>query len=63
MFQPVAQGALPTLFAAMATGAQPGRYDGPDRLGETREHPTLANVPPKAENRDVAPPLWNVSQD
>lgn len=63
LFQPVAQGALPTLFAATAAEAQPGRYYGPDRMGETRGHPTLAKVPPKAEDKAVAARLWQLSEE
>ncbi|NJC34579.1 NAD(P)-dependent dehydrogenase (short-subunit alcohol dehydrogenase family) [Sphingomonas jejuensis] len=62
LFQPVAQGALPTLFAATATDAVPGGYYGPDRLAETRGHPTAAKVPPQARDEAVAERLWRVSE-
>lgn len=61
LFQPVAQGALPTLFAATAPEAQGGRYYGPDRLSETRGHPTLARVPSQANDVAAASRLWEAS--
>lgn len=58
LFQPAAQGALPTLFAATSTQARGGFYYGPDQLGETRGHPTVANVPPQALDASIAARLW-----
>jgi len=58
LFQPVAQGALPTLFAATAPEALGGQYYGPDRLGETRGHPTFARIPPQALETKAAVRLW-----
>lgn len=62
LFQPVWQGALPTLFAATAPGAKPGGYYGPDRLSETRGHPAPARIPPRALDQDVAARLWTESE-
>lgn len=62
LFQPAAQGALPTLFAAAAAQAQGGVYYGPDRLGETRGHPAVSRIPPQALDRDGAARLWTVSE-
>lgn len=62
LFQAPAQGALPTLFAATAAQAMPGAYYGPDRLNEMRGAPTLATVPPKAEDVSVAGRLWDLSE-
>ncbi|OED00712.1 oxidoreductase [Rhizobium sp. YK2] len=62
LFQPVAQGALPTLFAATSPKAKGGGYYGPDRLGETRGHPTEAQVPKKAMEKHVAHKLWEISE-
>lgn len=62
LFQPVWQGALPTLYAATAPQARPGAYYGPDRLGETRGYPSPSRVPPQAEDRAVAERLWQVSE-
>lgn len=62
LFQPPAQGALPTLFAATAAQAQGGGYYGPDRLGETRGHPSAARVPRQATQADDAARLWTESE-
>ncbi len=62
LFQPVAQGALPTLYAATDPQAQPGGYYGPDRLWETRGFPTAAKVPPQALDQTVSERLWQVSE-
>lgn len=62
LFQPVWQGALPTLYAATSPDARPGGYYGPHALGETRGYPTDAKVPPQAEDRSVAERLWRVSE-
>ncbi|MBR1125125.1 SDR family oxidoreductase [Bradyrhizobium lablabi] len=61
LFQPPAQGALPTLFAATSPDAVPGGYYGPDKLGETRGSPAVARVPPQADDDAVASRLWDVS--
>ena len=61
LFQPPAQGALPTLYAATAADVMPGGYYGPDRLGETRGSPAVARVPPQADDDAVASRLWDVS--
>ncbi|MDQ0996309.1 NAD(P)-dependent dehydrogenase (short-subunit alcohol dehydrogenase family) [Phyllobacterium ifriqiyense] len=62
LFQPAAQGALPTLFAATSAEARGGSYYGPDKLGETRGHPTLAKIPPQALEKHVAHRLWQMSE-
>jgi NAD(P)-dependent dehydrogenase (short-subunit alcohol dehydrogenase family) len=62
LFQPAAQGALPTLFAATAQEASPGGYYGPDRFNETRGHPRAAKLPPQALDQSVASRLWQVSE-
>ena len=62
LFQPAAQGALPTLFAATAQQARGGAYCGPDGLGELRGHPSAAQVPPQARDHDVAAALWSASE-
>lgn len=62
LFQPADRGALPTLFAATAPGAEPGGYYGPDRLGETRGWPAPAKVPPRAADAAAAARLWEVSE-
>lgn len=63
LFQPAAQGALPTLFAATSPDARGGKYYGPDRLSETRGHPGEAAIPAAALDMQVARRLWEVSED
>lgn len=62
LFQPAAQGALPTLFAATSAQARGGAYYGPDKLGETRGYPVAARVPPQATEADSAARLWAESE-
>lgn len=62
LFQPAAQGALPTLFAATSPQAQGGVYYGPDKLGETRGYPAVAKIPPQALDTSVAARLWIESE-
>jgi|TARA_A100001391_G_scaffold160443_1_gene119099 NAD(P)-dependent dehydrogenase (short-subunit alcohol dehydrogenase family) len=63
LFQPAAQGALPTLYAATAPQAKPGAYYGPNGLSETRGHPAPSKIPPQATDRAVAERLWDVSEE
>jgi NAD(P)-dependent dehydrogenase (short-subunit alcohol dehydrogenase family) len=62
LFQPQAQGALPTLFAATSPDAQGGMYYGPNKMSETRGLPAVAKIPVQAEDRDVSLKLWEVSK-
>ena len=62
LFQPAAQGALPTLYAATSPEAVDGAYYGPDSLGETRGYPALAKIPPQAMDAAVARRLWDESE-
>lgn len=62
LFQPAAQGVLPTLFAATSPQARPGTYYGPASLGETRGRPALARTPPQALDRAAAVRLWRYSE-
>lgn len=63
LFQPVPQGALPTLFAATDRQAKPGGYYGPQGFFEMRGEVGEANVPAAALDRTVAARLWDVSQE
>jgi NAD(P)-dependent dehydrogenase (short-subunit alcohol dehydrogenase family) len=63
LFQPAAQGALPTLHAATAPEATPGAYYGPHALGETRGYPVLSKTPEQATDKAVARRLWQVSEE
>lgn len=62
LFQPASQGALPTLFAATAPDARKGGYYGPDRLSETRGHPSEAKSPAASLDANAASRLWELSE-
>ncbi|MDX6804880.1 SDR family oxidoreductase [Terrihabitans rhizophilus] len=62
LFQPVPQGALPTLFAATSPDAKKGGYYGPDRLRETRGFPAEAKFPKAALDAAGASRLWEISE-
>ena len=62
LFQPAAQGALPTLYAASSPFALSGGYYGPMRLGETRGAPGPAAIPVQARDEAVAARLWAESE-
>lgn len=63
LFQPAAQGALPTLYAATAPEAEGGMYYGPNKLMETRGFPAVAKIPVQAKDADVSMRLWELSQE
>jgi NAD(P)-dependent dehydrogenase (short-subunit alcohol dehydrogenase family) len=62
LFQPAAQGALPTLYAATMPDAKQGGYYGPSRLQELRGFPKEAAVPKEALELHVARRLWDISE-
>lgn len=62
LFQPVAQGALPTLFSATSPKAKPGIYYGPHALGETRGYPKEASIPKYALDSEASKQLWEISE-
>jgi len=62
VFQPAAQGALPTLFAATSPQATGGSYYGPNGFHETRGFPALATIPKQALDLQTAARLWAVSE-
>ncbi|AVF04774.1 MULTISPECIES: SDR family oxidoreductase [Devosia] len=62
LFQPAAQGALPTLYAATAPDAEGGGYYGPNGLSETRGYPAPSKVPQQALDKAVAGRLWTLSE-
>ena len=62
-YEPAAQGALPTLFAATSPDARSGLYYGPDKLGEVRGSPAVAKVPPQAQDTHAAARLWTLSEE
>lgn len=63
LFQPPAQGALPTLYAATSPDAKGGVYYGPNKMGETRGFPAIAKIPTQAKDLKVAVKLWEISQE
>lgn len=62
LFQPPAQGALPTLYAATSPDASGGSYYGPNKMGETRGFPAIAKIPEQAKNLAVSLKLWEITQ-
>lgn len=62
LFQPPAQGALPTLYAATSPDARGGSYYGPNKMGETRGFPAIAKIPEQAEDLAVSLKLWEITQ-
>ncbi|MEH6682726.1 MAG: SDR family oxidoreductase [Sediminicola sp.] len=62
LFQPPAQGALPTLYAATSPDAKGGVYYGPNKMGETRGFPAIAKIPEQAKDLNVSLKLWEISQ-
>lgn len=63
LFQPSAQGALPTLYAATSPEAKGGVYYGPNKMFETRGFPSVAKIPAQAEDVNVSLKLWDTSQE
>lgn len=57
-----AQGALPTLYAAVVD-LPGGAYVGPDGFSEMRGHPTLVGRSAAASDLDVAARLWTASEE
>jgi len=55
-------GALPTLFAAVAPTAEPGGYYGPGGLFHLKGAPTVAKIPAAAKDRAVAKRLWDQAE-
>jgi NAD(P)-dependent dehydrogenase (short-subunit alcohol dehydrogenase family) len=60
--QDAAQGALPTLFAAVAPEAVAGGYYGPDGFQELKGYPVSAKIAPAAKDAAVAQRLWTETE-
>ena len=60
--QDAAHGALPTLFAAVASQAVPGGYYGPDGLFELKGFPKVVEIPSRAQNLTDAERLLTEAQ-
>jgi NAD(P)-dependent dehydrogenase (short-subunit alcohol dehydrogenase family) len=63
LFQPVPQGALPTLMAATDPHAKRGGYYGPQGMFEIRGRPGEASAPVQSLDVAVARRLWEVSEE
>lgn len=61
--QSAQQGALPTVYAAVAPGVAGGSYFGPSGVGELRGHPVPVGMTRAARNAHDAQRLWAVSQE
>jgi NAD(P)-dependent dehydrogenase (short-subunit alcohol dehydrogenase family) len=62
LFHAPAAGALPTLYAATSTGAQPGGYYGPQGFMDMKGPPGPAKTMPQAKDLAAARQLWDVSE-
>ena len=62
LFQPVPQGALPSLFAATAPHAEGGVYYGPDGRAELSGFPAKARIPAPATDEAACRRLWEKSE-
>jgi len=60
--QDAAHGALPTLYAAVASEAQPGGYYGPDSMFEMKGNPVAVSIAKAAQDPAVAKRLWTVTE-
>jgi NAD(P)-dependent dehydrogenase (short-subunit alcohol dehydrogenase family) len=58
LYQPGAQGALPTLYAATSPQAEAGAYYGPAGFMGLSGLPAWAGIPEQAEDQRVAARLW-----
>ena len=61
-WQEIAQGALPTLYAATSPLALGGGYYGPGGFAELTGMPAVARIPRRARNEQAAQQLWQVSE-
>jgi NAD(P)-dependent dehydrogenase (short-subunit alcohol dehydrogenase family) len=59
--QSAAEGAKPTLHAALANDVRPGDYFGPDGFSETKGEPKRAHRSKAAKDQAVEDRLWEVS--
>ena len=62
LFQSAAMGALPQLFAATASEAEPGGHYGPSRFGGLNGWPAPALVAPAARDPHQGARLWQLSE-
>ena len=57
------QGALPTLYAAVAEDAEPGAYYGPDGFMNMRGYPARNEAAAQSRDPDLAARLWQLSEE
>jgi NAD(P)-dependent dehydrogenase (short-subunit alcohol dehydrogenase family) len=57
------QGALPSLYAAVANEAKGGELYGPDKDGGYRGYPAQDVITPNALDEEVAKKLWEMAED
>ena len=57
------QGALPTLYAAVAEEAEPGGYYGPDGFANWRGYPAPNEPAEASADAESAKQLWEVSEE
>ena len=62
LFQSAAMGALPQLFAATDSAAEPGGHYGPSQFGGLRGWPRPVRMAPAALDPAVGARLWQVSE-
>lgn len=62
MWQDVAHGCLPALYAAFKPDSPGAEYVGPDGFYELRGYPVLAKVPPQALDKPTQQRLWQLSE-
>jgi NAD(P)-dependent dehydrogenase (short-subunit alcohol dehydrogenase family) len=53
-----ANGALPSLYAATASGVMPGGYYGPTGVGEIKGPPGVARSTPSSLDTEMASAIW-----
>jgi len=61
--QSQADGALPSLYAAVSENAKSGEYYGPDGVMELQGNPSKAFINNRARDADAAKRLWSESQE
>lgn len=61
--QAARKGALPVLYAALATDIQGGEFIGPDGFQEMRGYPARVDSDEYSKDEKVAARLWTVSED
>ncbi|GLE09027.1 hypothetical protein PINS_up020572 [Pythium insidiosum] len=62
IYQSVAMGALPTLYAATASEAKSGAFYGPDGFNSMRGYPVLEEPSNQAKSLSAAQKLWELSE-